>query len=713
MSQSKFKIYILLIFECLYCGEVLAETVSKSSGRFVPSKAQQNQQSLTVQDSLKEDRREFEVAWNRLTSEERGVISERCGDGWSEAVETAPTLSEMHNLYPTCTNKIGHEEWIVWQVLNSELGVAPQAIRRPVENYDKIFGRDLSDLRNEATRILEKNRSLCLTQKSYGGNKRKEKDYRLRSISTNCAKYGDIFRSARAVVLLERERTVSFMKDREELMGVYRCDPKTHLADCLNKRVGKNDEDCLTKLGFKKCRPFLKCYKENRDGGDQRLSDLKALSSELTREDERGMAYICWKAVTQGAQCCMSPDQCPTDGAFRNIAGQLKQAAPGLVQQYAGFKSMTGQNQSACRAGLLANAAGPLAGLRTKTCNDSSKICEETCDESVQRFKANLKRIIAGDLAGEVTIDDLVQTAKELHSNKEEEISKKDKDQIDSCSEMLVKLNRDFKKREEDKRRGGLTERLSHADLVKCSEQVNQYAGHRRGGAGPTGGGGMGPFAGGLCRSAVGAGPFQERRNFARTPNPKLGSAHLTGGKTVPGQGGGGPHLTGPGALPEEEFIEPERSVSNAGHLAGGWTGTAGDSSGGGPGGLGGPGGSQTPSGDEPSVGEPSDTIPEAVPEGFDFGEASEDPNPEEMSPEERKRWDLAQKMEKMHTEQLMKETPLEHFKNRPGERTIFDRMNRIYREWCKRGNCIPPDGWREAEKAAREKRQKEKSEKI
>ena len=101
------------------------------------------------------------------------------------------------------------------------------------------------------------------------------------------------------------------------------------------------------------------------------------------------------------------------------------------------------------------------------------------------------------------------------------------------------------------------------------------------------------------------------------------------------------------------------------------------------------------------------------MPEGFDFGEASEDPNPEEMSPEERKRWDLAQKMEKMHTERLMKETPLEHFKNRPGERTIFDRMNRIYREWCKRGNCIPPDGWREAEKAAREKRQREKSERI
>ena len=409
----------------------------------------------------------------------------------------------------------------------------------------------------------------------------------------------------------------------------------------------------------------------------------------------------------------MSPDQCPADGAFRNIAGQLKQAAPGLVQQYAGFKSMTGQNQSACRAGLLANAAGPLAGLRTKTCNDSSKICEETCDESVQKFKERLKRTIAGDLADKVTIDDLVQIAKERHKGNETETSEKDKEDIETCSEMLVKLNWDFKKREEDKRRGGLTERLSHSDLVKCSEQVNQYAGHRRGGAGPTVGGGMGPFAGGLCRSAVGTGPFQGRRNFARTPNPKLGSAHLTGGETVPGHGGAGPHITGPGALPKEEFIEPERSVSNAGHLDGGWTGTAGDVSGGGPGGLGGPGGSQSPSGGEPSVGEPSDTIPEAVPEGFDFGEASEDPNPEEMSPEERKRWDLAQKMEKMLTEKLMKETPLEHFKNRPGERTIFDRMNRIYREWCKRGNCSPPKGWREAEKKARERRQKEKLKRI
>ena len=408
---------------------------------------------------------------------------------------------------------------------------------------------------------------------------------------------GLIDKSSAIGLVNSAKREEIFYEDRHNFLKKYEClnpdgSSRLSVAQCFQERAVK-DKLCLEKLGFKRCHSFLQC-------NGNKLSELKALSSELTREDERGMAYICWKAVTQGAQCCMSPDQCPTDGAFRNIAGQLKQAAPGLVQQYAGFKSMTGQNQSACRAGLLANAAGPLAGLRTKTCNDSSKICEETCDESVQRFKANLKRTIAGDLADKVTIDDLVQIAKKRHSNEgediskneEEEISKKDKEDIKTCSEMLVKLNRDFKKREEDKRRGGLTERLSHADLVKCSEQVNQYAGHRRGGAGPTGGGGgMGPFAGGLCRRAEGAGPFPERRNFARTPNPKLGSAHLTGGKTVPGQGGGGPHITGPGALPKEEFIEPERSVSNSGHLAGGWTGTAGDSSGGGPGGLGGPGG--------------------------------------------------------------------------------------------------------------------------
>ena len=670
-SNNRLRV-VLICFGILFTNELLAGNHLRSPA----GSTGDGQQTPGQSDFLKDEKDKFEKDWRRLTDKEQGLIKDSCGLSLT-VVKNIRNETDLRNHYTTCGNNFGYDPYRRFSRLNSELGVGEKGLQRPVENYDKIFPKHkIKTLSEQADGIYQRHNSYCRTQRSHPGDPRGEQLIQ----QTKCAEYNLAFLSAGAVNFLENAATKDFVKDRAELMDFYKCDTKRHLSDCLAERAGE-DRKCLEKAGFKKCRPFLECNREQR-----RVSDIGKLSAELNRENKDGMAYICWKAATQGAQCCMNPDQCPTDGAFRNIAGQLKQAGPGLIRQFAGLKAITGQNQAACRANLMANAAGPLAGLRTKTCNDSSKACEETCDEKVQDFKARLKQALAGDRAKEVNIDELVSTAEELHDG--EDIPDEE-GEIKTCSLMLVKLNRDFKKRKEDTKLRGLTEQLSHASIVDCSEEVEKYAFHRRRGGSSGPGGGISPLASRMCRNAAG-GFIPPKGPFAGvTPNPNLGSAHLLGGKTVPGKGASGPYFGGPGGLPEEEFIEPERGVSGAGHLSGGWTGSQGDSSGGSPGG--GPGGglSQSPSEDGPGSEEELDTLSPSVPEGFDLGGGGSESgvSGEDMSPEDLRRLELAKKMEEMETKKLMKETPREHFG--PPDENIFDRVSRAVRAWCKKEGCL------------------------
>ena len=639
-------------------------------------------------DDLTKDKEEFDKAWNnKLTVEEQGVISKHCGFNWAEAVQSMNRREMMNTHFSRCDINLRENNEFAYGNLLNELEVGPQGFHSPPKiPYHQIFPEYETQNFSDQLRAVEN----------------KTKDYE-KGEEGNLVSYGAVFLTAKKALIMEQEHFKAFLKDRKELMNLYKCPQESSDSmKCFNQRVEAEGKKCLEKVGFKKCRPFLACDKRGK------VHDLRELSAELSGKNEKGMVSICQKAATQGAQCCMNPDQCPTDGPFRSIAGQLKQAAPGLIQQYAGFKNITGKNQAACRAGLLSNAAGPLAGLQAKTCDDSSKICEETCDEKVQNFKARLKQALTVKNRTEnqdqtAEIDELVKTAKKLNEGKD---IPEDEDTITTCSLMLVKLNRDFKKRDEDKKLRGLTEQLSHADIVDCSEQVNKYALHRRRGGGlSAGAGGINPFAAGMCRGAAGSKFALPKGNFAQTPNPKLGSAHLLGGKTVPGTGGSAPYTGGPGGLPEEEFIEPERGLAGADQLTGGWTESPGDSLGASTGGASG-GSQQTPSGNEPGSKEPWDTSPTAMQEAFDFGESNGEGavSLEDMSPEERERWKRALEMEAKDTKKLMEKTPLEHFKNRPGEATIFDRMNRIHREWCKRGNCISPEEWEKRQAQERNK---------
>ena len=625
----------------------------------------------TDQKKLNSAREEFKELYNSLPDSAKGAINSHCGDGGSQWIENLKELNNnaFYQSLEECNSSLsGTSE----QVSLESLTFQRFGHSTDLDTLKKVFPKHeeaIINIRDESLKHRSAMHNPDKIRRTRGSRGRPDTANSLLNRSSDIG----LVQTAR------KKENQPFYMERKELLQDYGCGDKFSVVDCLAQRAGK-DKECLEKVGFKKCRPFLECDKRKR------LPDLRKLSAELNRENKDGMAYICWKAATQGAQCCMNPDQCPTDGAFRNIAGQLKQAGPGLIRQFAGLKAITGQNQAACRANLMANAAGPLAGLRTKTCNDSSKACEETCDEKVQDFKARLKQALAGDRAKEVNIDELVSTAEELHDG--EDIPDEE-GEIKTCSLMLVKLNRDFKKRKEDTKLRGLTEQLSHASIVDCSEEVEKYAFHRRRGGSSGPGGGISPFASRMCRNAAG-GFIPPKGPFAGvTPNPNLGSAHLLGGKTVPGKGASGPYFGGPGGLPAEEFIEPERGVSGAGHLSGGWTESRGDSSAGSPGG--GPGGglSQSPSEDGPGSEEELDTLSPSVPEGFDLGGGGSESgvSGEDMSPEDLRRLELAKKMEEMETKKLMKETPREHFG--PPDENIFDRVSRSVRAWCKKEGCL------------------------
>ena len=536
----------------------------------------------------------------------------------------------------------------------------------------------------------------------------------------------------RAATILHHSAVIGLVKEAEETPVVTaRSNFLTHykdsgcsiegdnatVSDCYDSTIEKkpHDRNCIKELGFEKCKPVLKKLEKCPEGGNEaspcvrgvvalhecterkNAQNIVGFASELSKDDKSSMAYVCWKAAAQGAQCCINPDQCPTDGAFRNIASQLQKAAPGLVQAFAGLEAMKGNYQKACEASLLANAAGPLAQLQTKTCGDSATTCEETCDKKVQDFKESFKQaVLGGQPQGKkqeekpLTIDGIVTAARAIHPDKEaipdtdEEVAK-----INDCFLAVAYLDKVFGEKEDDKKSVKLSEKLSHASLVDCDEEIFKYSGSSSGGANPASSrGGMNPMAAAACRQGHPDGPLPPRLPVVGpTPNPGMGPGHLFGSKTRPGPRG---NFTVPGAgvPPPEEFIEPERGPAGANALNGGWTDTG---SGMGPGGSSGPGGSGLPGSpsrdDEGGSGDTGDNLPIAYPEAFDSGGGGFDSGGGDMGSEGSPLMQMAKYMEKKDLEEARKEEE-KRLKEIDAQGSIFSRLSQTIRAYCQQENC-------------------------
>ena len=624
------------------------------------------------QEKLENEKEKFKTAWdsdNLFFPETRGVILARCNDNWADAVQNIESRDLLKPHYKNCANQLSDEAYKA-NSLFSEFGLSPNAT---VANHKKLFKEhDMEALSQHFRSINDKesliNNNYCV-HSPRGGPK--------------CKNFVAVFRQGNIIAALEQESFQAFLRDRESLMTFYGCDPSTNLVKCS---IPDPDKNCMEKAGFKNCRPFLK-------GGCNKDAVL-ALESELSQEDKTGMTYICWKAATQGAQCCMNPDQCPTDGAFRSISSQLQKAAPGMVQAFAGLEAIKGDYQKACEMSLMANAAGPLAQLKTKTCGDSASACEETCDKAVQDFKENFKQAVMGQQRQRkeekpLTIDEIVNAAKAIEkgdSVSEEKIAKED---VTTCSQAVVYLDNLFKDRKENKKIRSLSEKLSHASLVDCSGEVFKHSS----GGGPPGGAspgvpGMNPMAAQMCRQGNPNGPGPPRLPVVGpTPNPRMGQNYFTGGKTTPGPGGDFVAPGTPGA-PPDEFIEPPRGPAGANALQGGWTDTGGGSSPGGSGGPGGGGLTGSPSRDEEGGnGGTGDNLPMAYPEGFDMGSGGLDSGGGDLSAEDAERLRMAEYMkEKDKEEELKKEE--ERLKEIDAQGSIFNRISQTIQAWCEKENC-------------------------
>lgn len=485
-------------------------------------------------------------------------------------------------------------------------------------------------------------------------------------------------------------------KERGNFLKHYECEGegiRASVSVCYTK-ISTDDKGCLEKQGFRKCRPFLK-------GGSCEPKAVVDLASELSKEDKNGMSYVCWKAAAQGAKCCISPDNCPTDGAFRNISSQLQKAAPGLVSAFGGLEAIKGDYQAACQANLLANASGPLSRLQTKTCGDSATVCEETCDKKVQEFKGKFKMAVLGgqrqtEEEKPLTIDELVDVAKAIHPDLDvTSYTEEQARDINTCSQAVVYLSEKFKEKTGDKKSLKLSEKLSHSSLVDCTEEVFKHS--RGGGADNVAGGlgGMNPLAASACRQGHPNGPLPPRNSFVvPTSNPRgLGPGHLFGGKTRPGPGGNYTDSGRGGVPPSDEFIEPDRGPSGAGDLSGGWTDTGG--SGGGPGGMG-PGGGSGLSGspsreDEGGDGDTGDNLPIAYPEAFDGGGGGFDNGGGgEMSSSvggPSSLMQMAKYMERKDKEEVRRREE-ERLKRIDAQGSIFHRLSQTIRAYCQKENC-------------------------
>ena len=302
---------------------------------------------------LQAQKNKFRAMWNGdLSDQVRGVILSMCDD-WAVKVQGSRTLDEMKTHYSDCTSQtMKHvtkfpSMTAVGNDFGARIGTVGSVLPVPLT---KIFPEhNVADLTGQLKQVVERKAVNTSCEFAIGVN----------TVHTQC-NTAALTSRARDIELLSREEFQAFLQDRESLMKLYGCDPFTqNLTECLNPIPNNPDKQCLEQAGFKSCLPFLTPSGCNKDA-------VLALDSELSQEDKNGMAYICWKAATQGAQCCMNPDQCPTDGAFRSIASQLQKAAPGMVQAFAGLQAIKGDYQKACAANLMANAAGPLGQLRTK-----------------------------------------------------------------------------------------------------------------------------------------------------------------------------------------------------------------------------------------------------------------------------------------------------------------------------------------------------------
>ena len=526
---------------------------------------------------------------------------------------------------------------------------------------------------------------------SHGGGAGSMRDRRFASILRQSTVIGLVHEAEQTPVIEERKTFLTHYARQE---GCKEEGDNANVSDCYNQ-VKSGDKKCIEKYGFEKCRPFL-------EGSNCQPKAVVDLASELSKDDKGSMAYACWKAAAQGAQCCINPDQCPTDGAFRNIADQLKKAAPGLVKAFAGLEAIKGNYQEACQANLLANAAGPLSQLQTKTCGDSATACEETCDKRVQEFKESFKQaVLGGQPQGKKqeekppTIDEIVAAAEEIEGDNPLLESDDDSDtdvtkEIKTCAQAVVYLNNKFKKKTDDKKSIKLSEKLSHASLVDCTDEIFKHSGgNSSGGASPASGlGSMNPMAAQMCRQGHPDGPLPPRLPVVGpTPNPNMGPGHLFGSKTRRGPGG---NFIAPGAgvPPPDEFIEPERGPAGANALNGGWTDTG---SGMGPGGSSGPGGSGLPGSpsrdDEGGSGDTGDNLPIAYPEAFDSGGGGFDSGGGDMGSEGSPLMQMAKYMEKKDLEEARKKEE-ERLKEIDAQGSIFSRLSQTIRAYCQQENC-------------------------
>ena len=87
----------------------------------------------------------------------------------------------------------------------------------------------------------------------------------------------------------------------------------------------------------------------------------------------------------------------------------------------------------------------------------------------MQKFKTSLKQAVAGEKAGEFTLDQIMEAAETINDGEDipkDTDSEGGETQIDtenmSCALAALKINKDFKRLKEDKKMIGLKESSNH-----------------------------------------------------------------------------------------------------------------------------------------------------------------------------------------------------------------------------------------------------------
>ncbi|MCY4513281.1 MAG: hypothetical protein OXB86_06300, partial [Bdellovibrionales bacterium] len=272
--MKKVLVFISLYFLSLFCSSAFS---------FDPSRAPGAGAITSSNEQWKMDRKEFVGKYDSLLDKvEKAIDSCDGGSSWIENIKDLQTQNQYSASLDNCRRNIdSYHKLEIAEADHLKVDLGPSSASFGGDSWKKLFPEHQQHIHNFSNEMTQYMSSVPSSQGSAGAGMGMGGGS---SITAN--KGFNLLRSSLKVGFVKEKEQDPFIIERKNILSHYGCAQPGSLAKCYNQIKQRHPEEvnCLKKVGFKKCRPFLK-------GGCQ-ANDVLALSSEIFQEDKDGMAYI-------------------------------------------------------------------------------------------------------------------------------------------------------------------------------------------------------------------------------------------------------------------------------------------------------------------------------------------------------------------------------------------------------------------------------------